>query len=107
MKLGVSLWIAPGVAAAALLALSAAVATSGALAATASAAPAGSAAAPGKTVFEASCGNCHDLAVSTDLRKSRDEWQATVNRMITSGAALSDDEAANVVDYLAKNYGTT
>ena len=105
MKLGVSLWITPGVAAAAFLAVSAAVATSGALAA--SAAPASSAAAPGKTVFEASCGNCHDLAVSTDLRKSRDEWQATVNRMITSGASLSDDEAANVVDYLAKNYGTT
>jgi cytochrome c5 len=104
MKFGASGWIVPGVAAAALLALSAVVAASGAFAATASAPPA---AASGKTVFEESCGNCHDLAVSTDLRKSREEWQATVNRMITSGASLSDDEVAKVVEYLAQNYGAS
>jgi cytochrome c5 len=107
MKFGASDWIVPGVAAAALLVLSTAVASSRSLAAPASPPPATNAAAPGKAVFEDQCGTCHDLAVSTDLRKSRDEWQATVNRMLTSGASLTDDEVAKVVDYLTKNYGAT
>ena len=109
MKLGALRWIAPGVAAAALLALSAVAATAASpkaapASASTAAAPANSA-AMGKAVFQDMCGTCHDLAVSTDQRKTREAWQTTVSRMVTSGAALSDDEVAQVVDYLAKNYG--
>jgi cytochrome c5 len=109
MKFGGSDWIVPGVAAAAFLAMSAFMATSPTLAATgpAPAAPANSGAAPGKAVFEELCGNCHDLAVTTDQRKSRDGWQTTVTRMVSSGAALTDEQAAQVIDYLTKNYGTS
>jgi cytochrome c5 len=102
-KFDASRWIASGVAAAALMAVSAVMAASMAHAASA---PANGAAAPGKAIFEEQCGTCHELSVTTELRKSHDEWQATVARMITSGAALSDEQAAQVVDYLSKNYGT-
>jgi cytochrome c5 len=61
---------------------------------------------PGKAVFQDTCGNCHDLAVTTDQRKSREDWNTTVTRMVSNGAPLSDDQVAQVVDYLAKNYGT-
>ena len=53
------------------------------------------------------CGTCHDLTLTTDQRKSRDGWQTTVTRMVSSGAALTDDQAAQVIDYLAKNYGAS
>jgi mono/diheme cytochrome c family protein len=118
MKLGASRWIAlAGVAG--WLALAATLVVRPALAAPAAspatgpaAAPAAggaapaAAAAPGQAVFQDVCGNCHDLALSTGLKKSRDDWQATVSRMVSNGAPLSDAQVALVVDYLAKAYGT-
>jgi cytochrome c5 len=64
-----------------------------------------SAAMKGKQVFEEVCGACHDPAVSTAQVKSRDDWQATVSRMATEGAPLTDEQVAQVVAFLAKNYG--
>ena len=60
----------------------------------------------GKQVFQEVCGACHDLAVSTSQTKSREDWQATVSRMANDGAALNDEQIAQVVAYLAKTYGT-
>lgn len=114
MKLG---WKVPGSAAAGLLALSTVAAASPALVAPAGAQPAVAAASPaaeganggataGKQVFQDVCGSCHDAALSTDQKKNREDWQVTVSRMVSNGAGLSDDQVAQVVDYLAQNYGT-
>jgi len=113
MKLG---WFALGLTAAGLLTVPAVAAVSMDLAQPTSAQPASSAspvpaasdggAMKGKQVFQQICGACHDLAVSTGQVKSREDWQATVSRMANDGAALTDEEVAEVVAYLARNYGT-
>jgi len=113
MKLG---WSALGLAVGALVTVPAAAAVSMDLAAPTSAQPA-SPAAPGpagsdggaqkgKQVFQEVCGACHDLTLSTGQTKSREDWQATVSRMANDGAPLTDEQVAQVVAYLSKNYGT-
>jgi cytochrome c5 len=70
-------------------------------------APSAAAAAPGGetlTLMQTVCANCHELSVVTDQRKSRDEWNTTVNTMIAHGAPLTDAQADEIVAYLAKNY---
>ena len=112
MKLG---WLALGFAAAGLLAAPAVAAVSMDRAQPAaaqsgpsdapSAAASDNTAAKGKQVFQETCGACHDLAVSTGQTKSRDDWQATVSRMENEGAPITDEQAAQVVAYLSKNFG--
>ena len=57
-----------------------------------------------KTV-ERVCGTCHDLSVVTDKKLDRAQWQDIVNEMIGFGAKLSKSQAADVVNYLARNFG--
>ena len=59
----------------------------------------------GRQVFQDVCGSCHDPAVTTGQMKSHEDWEATVSRMATEGAPLSDEQIAQVVDYLSKAYG--
>lgn len=93
-------WIVPGLAVAALL-TAAAVTPTGAGAADAAPAPPSPEV---QKILTDVCSNCHDISITTDLRKTREEWENTVGRMISNGAALSDQQAALVVDYLAKAY---
>ena len=60
----------------------------------------------GQAVFENRCGSCHDLGVAAKKLRSRAEWQTIVTRMHGYGAPLSDEEAAQVLEYLAKNYSS-
>jgi hypothetical protein len=57
-----------------------------------------------KAQFEDVCGNCHDLYVTTDQRKTRDGWATTVGKMIGYGAPLSEAEAGEILDYLSTQY---
>lgn len=57
-----------------------------------------------KAILEGACTMCHGLDFITERRKSHDDWQATVSRMMDKGASLGPDEAAALVDYLAKTY---
>ena len=59
----------------------------------------------GKAPFEKVCGSCHGLDKATSLKKSEAEWKATVEDMMTFGAAGTDREFASIVTYLAKNFG--
>ena len=61
--------------------------------------------APTKALFESTCGGCHDLATTTGQRKTHAEWASTVDRMVTRGAPLSEPQAAEITDYLARHYG--
>jgi hypothetical protein len=46
------------------------------------------------------CTRCHPQTRVDDARHDRPGWEATVARMRSKGAQLSDAEAAVVVDYL-------
>jgi cytochrome c5 len=60
---------------------------------------------PGRKTVERVCANCHELDVITDKRLDRAQWQDIVNEMIGFGAKLSKAQAADVINYLAKNFG--
>ena len=57
-----------------------------------------------KAVFERACRACHDLGVVTGQRKTRAGWEDTVAQMMSRGLAINDDQADEIVDYLAKTY---
>lgn len=58
-----------------------------------------------KALFEAKCGVCHSVDRPKGKKKTREDWEKTVNRMIkNNGARVSDDEAKAIIDYLSKNY---
>jgi cytochrome c5 len=57
-----------------------------------------------KGLFESACSSCHDTGFVGEHRKNRADWEFTVSTMISRGAELNPDEAALIVDYLAKTY---
>ena len=59
----------------------------------------------GKAALEAYCVKCHALTKVLQNRQTMIGWQQTVENMIGRGAELSDDDAAVIVDYLAKHFG--
>ncbi len=72
-------------------------------------------AAPETTVVDAEalfmekCSVCHSYIHATIKKKTREQWQSTVNRMVTTNggrtrAGITDEDAAMIVDYLVENY---
>jgi hypothetical protein len=55
----------------------------------------------GDQLVDTRCTNCHSRERIDSADKSRDEWAATVDRMIGYGAQLNDEERDAVIDYLA------
>jgi hypothetical protein len=58
----------------------------------------------GKTLVQERCTQCHDLARVEAARKTREEWQSTVDRMVSKGARLNQAEEEAVVQYLSETY---
>lgn len=59
-----------------------------------------------KGLFEKKCGTCHTLKMSTSEKKTAREWQRTVLRMKNAmGAAITEEEARAIIEYLSENYG--
>lgn len=57
-------------------------------------------------VFGAVCGKCHPVERVTAMRRSRSQWEETIESMITArGAQISDEEFDTVLIYLIKEYG--
>jgi hypothetical protein len=59
----------------------------------------------GATLLETRCSVCHSADKPKQSKKTSQQWEQTVTRMISKGAKLTDDEKAMLVDYLAKTYG--
>jgi competence protein ComEA len=59
---------------------------------------------PGKDVTLQLCGNCHETDVIQAHRQSRDEWVATIQKMIAAGAEGTEDQFKAVLEYLSKNF---
>jgi peptide/nickel transport system substrate-binding protein len=62
------------------------------------------AAADGATLLQERCTKCHDLQRVEAAKKTADEWQSTVKRMVSKGAQLNAEEQKVLVEYLAATY---
>ena len=58
----------------------------------------------GETLVQERCTECHDLGRVERAKKTEEEWKATVERMVTLGAQLSQAEQELVIKYLAETY---
>ena len=63
--------------------------------------------APGKSVIIRGCLPCHNVKVTTAKRGtgSAEEWTQVVDKMISQGAELSDDDIELTIQYLTTYYG--
>jgi mono/diheme cytochrome c family protein len=59
----------------------------------------------GSEVVVRSCGGCHAVNLIFGSRKSPDGWRATIVRMRTNGATVSESEERGLVGYLAEHFG--
>lgn len=59
----------------------------------------------GKDVTLQLCGNCHDANIVRAHRQSRDEWIATIQKMMAAGAQGTEEQFTAVLDYVSKNFG--
>ena len=62
------------------------------------------AALEGKTLLQERCTQCHDLGRVERAKKAKEEWKATMERMVGKGAKLNQTEQALVIQYLAETY---
>ncbi len=60
-----------------------------------------------RELVQSRCAACHslDYVLMNSPFLSPEQWQASVTKMCTFGAPLTDDEARAVVAYLASTYG--
>jgi competence ComEA-like helix-hairpin-helix protein len=59
-----------------------------------------------KATFERICSACHKLDTVTSSRRTREQWQETIEAMISKqGAKIGDEEFSSVLDYLVAAYG--
>jgi competence protein ComEA len=55
---------------------------------------------PGKETMQRICSSCHGPEIVLGKRLTRDGWSQVVTNMIQRGAQGTDDEFADIVDYL-------
>jgi cytochrome c5 len=60
---------------------------------------------PGKSVVEKVCGDCHGAEVYAGKHRDKQQWNATIDRMIRHGATATDAQFDQIVDYLVRNFG--
>jgi CO dehydrogenase/acetyl-CoA synthase alpha subunit len=63
-------------------------------------------AGPAMAKVAAACSTCHARDIVLNAKKSRAQWETSLDRMIDRGAKVSDADYDQVVDYLVKNFGT-
>src|SRR5439155_15117660 len=51
------------------------------------------------------CGTCHPVERAVAARRTKAQWQETIDKMVLLGAKASDEEFATVLNYLASQYG--
>jgi cytochrome c oxidase cbb3-type subunit 3 len=56
-------------------------------------------------VLEKVCGACHSVETVTSQRRTRAQWQESINSMVARGAKGTEEEFALILDYLTLNYG--
>jgi len=59
----------------------------------------------GKNLVMTVCTQCHELTRITSKKRTKEEWNDTVDKMATRGARASDEEFETIVTYLTKYFG--
>ena len=59
----------------------------------------------GKDLVLTVCTQCHDVTRIITKKRTKDEWNDTVDKMAVRGAKASDEEFETIVNYLAKYFG--
>ena len=59
----------------------------------------------GKDLVMKVCTACHELTRITSKRRTKEQWNDTVDKMAARGAKASDEEFDIIVTYLAKYFG--
>jgi cytochrome c5 len=59
----------------------------------------------GRDAVQRLCSGCHPIGTVTSQRHTGDEWDDIIARMVNHGLMATDQEQADVLDYLVKNYG--
>jgi len=59
----------------------------------------------GKDATMQLCGTCHKPDVIQEHRQSRDDWKASIQKMISAGAEGSPEQFTAVLEYVSKNFG--
>jgi competence protein ComEA len=62
-------------------------------------------AGPGADVFQRVCVLCHPPDRIVSVRKTKTEWEEVLDKMITRGAQVNDDNYGTIEEYLLRNYG--
>src|SRR5215470_13860824 len=60
-----------------------------------------------REVFQKVCGGCHTPESAVTTRRSRDQWQEEIGRMVANGAKGTEEEFGIVLDYLTTQFGRT
>ena len=60
---------------------------------------------PGKAIADKACLRCHSADILRQQRLSERQWTASVTKMIGWGAEVPNDKTAELVAYLARNFG--
>ena len=58
----------------------------------------------GASLLEKRCSVCHPAEKPKSAKKTMDQWDSTVSRMIEKGAQLNAGEKKILVDHLGKTY---
>lgn len=61
--------------------------------------------APAKSLVVRACTTCHQAPTVVAKRRTADEWDEMVAKMVDRGAALTEAEQDQVYAYLVKNFG--
>ena len=51
-------------------------------------------------ILEKKCYTCHNINIVLKAKKTADEWEATLDRMIGYGATIDKDERAILMEFL-------
>ena len=58
----------------------------------------------GTNLLEERCYVCHPSSRQKKKKKTPEQWETTVNRMMGKGAKLSEEEKVILLDFLSKTY---
>jgi mono/diheme cytochrome c family protein len=78
--------------------------------ATASAAPPDAATSalpegPYRALVLRTCALCHSIDLVVAQRRTEEQWDQLIGVMVDRGARATDDEQAQILEYLVKNFG--
>src|SRR5262249_24408087 len=60
-----------------------------------------------KALVEKACRSCHAATMITSAGHTPEDWKLLVERMVSAGADVPQNQMASVSDYLAKNFPET